>query len=618
MDQLINNLLLKFNIKEIEESLIQFFVEKNNLRVKENKLILGILKNKGEKIIALKEIFKIKIDKFDINDLEKAFELLIPSNDRKINGAFFTPPTITNYIARELIVSDNQSICDPSCGCGAFLIAAIDVLKNKFNKRVIDIIENNVFGVDILDYSVRRCQFILALLALLNKEDKEKISFNIHQEDSLNVDWNKLFYPIMHKGGFDIVIGNPPYVKYQDLPDELRKDLFRNWKTLKTGTYNLYFAFFELGISLIKDNGKLGYITPNNYFTSLAGINLREFLQLNRHIEKIIDFNHLKIFDAQTYTCITFLSKKKKSYFLFERTNDKKRLSRLSDINFSRIKYEELDAKKWRLLREIDQKNIKLLETSGIRLGTIVDINVGIATCKDNIYFIDGNTLKDNFYKKEINERIFFIEKGITRPIVKISEFQTQKELSENKRRIIFPYYVRNGKAYLIPKDELQREYPKCYEYLLFAKQELEGRDKGKVEYEEWYAYARTQGLTSKGEKLLTPTFSSKPRFLIENDPNTLFCNGYGLLLVNKDGNLFNGHLSLEILSKILNSKIMAYYIDKTSVSIEGGYPCYQKNFIERFSIPNFNDEEIEYLRKEKDITEIDTFLMGRYKINIY
>ncbi len=617
MIQLINNLLLEFKVEDVEHGLVQLFIEKNNLVVRKNRLILEILNKRSDKISGVREIIKSKFDKFSIEDLENAFELLIPSEDRKINGAFFTPPSITNYIASKLITSDTQKICDPSCGCGAFLIAAIEFLKRQFHKKIINIIENNVFGVDILNYSVRRCKIILTLLALLHHEDKESIKFNIYQGDSLAISWRELLPSIMHKGGFDIVIGNPPYVKYQDLPSKLRNDLFKNWKTLKTGTYNLYFAFFELGILLIKDTGKLGYITPNNYFTSLAGIHLREFLQLNRHIDKIIDFNHLKIFDAQTYTCITFLSKRKEDYFLFERVNDKKGLNFLSNLMFSRIQYDDLDSKKWRLLREVDQKNIKLIETAGINLGSVVDINVGIATCKDIIYFIDGNTLEKGYYKKEFNRKVFWIEQEVTRPIVKISDFHTQAELEKNKKRIIFPYNIKNGKAYLLAKDELMRKYPKCFDYLLSAKEELENRDKGKVEYEEWYAYARTQGLISKGEKLLTPTFSSKPRFLIENDLNALFCNGYGLFLVNKDRNLFNGHLSLEILSKILNSKIMAYYIDKTSVSIEGGYPCYQKNFIERLGVPFLDRKEFEFIKNENDYKRIDNFLIKKYRIDI-
>lgn len=617
MQQVINKLLDDFEISDIECGSVQFFLDKNNVLVHKNILITDIAKKNNGNILKIKSFLQSKLNSFSINDLQKIFESLIPPKDRKINGAFFTPCLITDYITSELVKSDNQKICDPSCGCGAFLIAAIKFLNSKFNKSIANIIEDNIFGIDILDYSVRRCKIILSLLALVNKEDKESYAFNIRQFDSLNADWSKEFPLIMKNGGFDILVGNPPYVKYQDLSDKIRKELYENWRTLKTGTYNIYFAFFELGMKLLNAEGQLGYITPNNYFTSLAGIHLREFLQVNRYIKKIIDFNHLRLFDAQTYTCITFLSRTKRNYFLFDRIEKEKNAHLLKNCEFSKVNYDYLDRKKWRLLKEIDQINIKKIEALGEKLGTVVDIRVGIATCKDAIYFIDGQTLQGGYYKKVYDNETFLIEKAITKPIVKISDFKSQEELRQNTRRIIFPYSLKNGKAFLISRHELREKYPQCYNYLLAAKKELEGRDKGQVKYEEWYAYARTQGLTFFGEKLVTPTFSSKPRFLYIKDPETLFCNGYGIFAKKEPSSLFDRTMNLEILAKTLNSKIMAYYIDKTSVSIEGGYPCYQKNFIERFSSIKFDKNDLTYLEREKIQQKIDEFLVRKYEINI-
>lgn len=618
MNQIVSSLLRDFNINDIESAAVQVLVETNSVQVSKNKLILEILNKNSAAINNIKLLLKDKFPRLNLCELEKIFELLIPQEDRKINGAFFTPSFITEYISNELITSKNQNICDPSCGCGAFLIAAIKVLNKKFNKNIADIIGNNIYGTDILEYCVRRCKIILSLLALMNNEDKEIFTLNIYQLDSLNTDWNKQFPTLMSRGGFDVVIGNPPYVKYQDLPDKIRKELYKNWTTLKTGTYNLYFAFFELGIKIMKEEAHLGYITPNNYFTSLAGIHLREFLQHNRYVRKIIDFNHLRLFDAQTYTCITFLSKSKNEYFLFERIDKEKNIQFIKSCKFSEVKYDDLDRKKWRLLRENDQANIKNIETYNEKLGSVVDIRVGVATCKDSIYFIDGDTLKNGYYKKDYNNKSYLIEQAITKPIVKISDFKSQEELDKNKRRFIFPYYLKNGKAFLLSEDRLRKKYPRCYDYLLAVKPELETRDKGKVQYEEWYAYARTQGLTFFGEKLITPTFSSKPRFLYVKDPDALFCNGYGLFLKKETSSLFGGTaLDLKILSKILNSRVMAYYVDRTSVSIEGGYPCYQKNFIERFTIANLTKDDVGYLIKEKTPEKSDGFLIKKYGLNL-
>jgi hypothetical protein len=367
----------------------------------------------------------------------------------------------------------------------------------------------------------------------------------------------------------------------------------------------------------MKKDGALAYITPNNYFTSLAGEPLREYIQNNMYAYKIIDFNHLQVFDAQTYTCITFMNKKQNKGILFDEVDNKKHLNNLQKkLEFSIIPYEKLDKKKWRMLRNIDMLNISKIENSGERLGNILNIKTGIATCKDAIYFIDGKTLKNKFYTKAYRGNEFQIEANITKPIIKISDISNANDLKDNSRRIIFPYKIINNKAYVIKEDEMKKDFPKCYKYLKNAKAELLTRDKGKKLYEAWYSYARTQGLTSYGEKILTPTFSSKPRFIYDNNCEDLFCNGYAMFLNSKKTqSLFTSEIPLNTIMKVINSNVMAYYVNKTSVAIEGGYPCYQKNFIELFTIPIFTEKEINKLEEIKDEKEIDEILFEKYRL---
>ena len=609
-----DNLLERYSIEEIEQAIVRAFIENKNLQVKNNRLLLDIINKKSKNSEEIKKLISVPTN-FD--DLVSAFELLIPKDDRKLNGAFFTPSVITNFMADELISSSDTKVCDPSCGCGAFLIAACEKFKKKFKKSIGDVIENNIFGVDILDYGVRRCKLLLSLLALVHGEDKKNFNFNIYTADSLTAGWKKLFPSIFRDGGFDVVIGNPPYVKYQDLPSELRKNLYDDWGTLKKGTYNLYFAFFELGLTIMKDSGRLAYIVPNNYFTSLAGFHLRSHLQNHKFIEKIIDFNHLKIFKVQTYTCITFLSKRPRENFLYERIESYPSLDSLKNIKFSSIKYGDLNAKKWRLLRKEDQLNIKKIENQPNKLGGLADIRVGIATCKDSVYFINGKTLKNGFYQKEYNGKTYHIENNIARPITKISDFENQDDFGGNSRMIIFPYVIAGGVANIIAEENLKKKFPGCYEYLLAARAELESRDKGKGEYPVWYAYARTQGLNFTGKKLLTPTFSVRPRFIFDAKEEALFCNGYGIYERGGAQLALSQNINLGILKKILNSKVMDYYITKTSFTIEGGYPCYQKNFIELFGIPNFTEKEFSYLERENLQDRIDGFLIKKYELSL-
>lgn len=614
MKKIFSKILDKYNTEVIEIALIQYFVKLNNIKIENNILIKNIIKNESETINFIKNELSKELKSEDIADFVNVFELLVPDSDKKINGAFFTPKLVTNYIVSETVKNSEYKICDPSCGCGAFLIAAAIYINKKFGKKIVDIIEQNLFGVDIAGYSVERAKILLTLLALKNGEDKEEIKFNLKTGDSLSIDWREI-----SSEKFDIVIGNPPYVKFQDLDSGLRKKLYDEWKTLNTGNYNLYFAFFELGVSIMKEDGVLSYITPNNYFTSLSAVQLRRYLESNRLISRILDFNHLKLFEAQTYTCITFLKRSVSDFFEYERVDNYKTLNALDKLKYSSISFKDLNNKKWRLLRQSDQINIKKIEMAGKKLGEIVDIRVGIATCKDSVYFIDGSTIENGFFQKEFRGKNYKIEEEITKPIAKISDFKNQNSLDNNKRRIIFPYRKDNGKIEIIREAEFSKKYPYCYEYLLNAKSELISRDKGKVEYSEWFAYARTQGLNFFGKKLLTPTFSAEPRFLFEDDDNALFCNGYAIYLRDKQ-TLFTkteNNLDLEVIGKILNSFVMGYYIEKTSVSIEGGYPCYQKNFIELFGIPILTERDISFLKKEDDKKIIDEFLIKKYEIEI-
>ncbi len=607
------SLLERYNIDEIENSLIYLFIEKTKTNGIKNNLIKKRLRDINPKTTEFLSNFlgENKIE-LTLKNIEKIFELLIDSKDRKLNGAFYTPDFIVEYINNQVIKKNpNFKVCDCSCGSGAFLIKATEKISKENNKKIIETIEKNIYGVDMMERSVDRTKLILSLLAFQNGEDKEDIKFNIKQGDSLDnlkFNWKKEFPNVFDDGGFDGVVGNPPYIRIQDFGNNTKNFLIKQYQTTGKGNFNLYFAFFEVGLGILKKEGKLGYITPNNYFTSLAGKDLRKFLQEKRLIERIIDFNHLRIFeDATTYTCITFLTKKDKSYFEFSKVENSDLFSRLDELTYSKINFSELNYKKWRLMNEIDFYNIKQIETIGVPLGKFADIKVGIATLKDNLYFIDGNKIKGDFFIKEYNGKEYPIEKEITRRIIKIASVNSDESIKNDKRRIIFPY-IKNGKNHrLIEENEIKEKYPETYNYLLEIKEELSKRDKGKTKIPKWYAYGRGQGLNLYGKKLLTKTFSNKPNFMIDEDDYSLFCNGYAIFPNNEE--------DLIILKKILNSDLMNYYARKTSVEIEGDYQCYQKNFIESFSIPKLSKEEKEFLIKEDNMNKITDFLIKIYNL---
>lgn len=612
---ILNDLISNQDLTSLEKHLIWQFLNNKKLDFTKSPILSEYLNSFEQDTNLFFGVSSLEID--TIKDLENHLELIIPKTDRKLNGAFFTPDYIIDFIINEVKPQPNDKNLDPSCGCGAFLIGLTDYYKNTYEKPIKSIIKENIFGSDILGYNIHRTKLLLTIYALQHNEILEETDFNLFNQDSLKADWNLTF---------DTVVGNPPYVKFQDLSDENREYLVKNWTTVEGGSFNLYFAFFELGYKLLKPTGRLGFITPNNYFTSLAGEAMRRFFQQKKCVSRIIDFTHKKVFDAQTYTALTFLNKQENEAITFDRLkNGCTPQDFLPMANGSPNYLKDLNVKKWRLLKTDEQKNIKTIETIGTQICKLFDICVGIATLKDDVFFIDGSKEENGYFIKTTDKGTFEIEKEITKPVYKISDFKTQEEAEQNTRRIICPYTIKGKTATPISETEFKKRFPKCYAYLLSEKETLLARDKGKVKFEPFFVWGRTQGLAKTGKKILNPTFSQTPRFLMIDEEEAFFTNGYGTYFREQETeSLFADSVNpiskienIDVVQKILNSIVMHYYVSKTSVAIEGGYPCYQKNFIEKFTIPEFSENEIELLRNLSDKQEIDNFLIEKYQLSI-
>lgn len=613
----LSELIRQYPVEDLEKALILNYIKRNSIEVSAHSFIANYLEGFSPEAAIMEDVSTMKHS--SLQELSVDMELLIPEADRQTNGAFFTPYHIVDYIIETIAPKKSAKLIDISCGCGAFLLGIIRYYEANYGKKVSQIVKENLYGVDLLEYNVRRSKLLIMLYGLSRNEVIQEDIINIITANSLTHSWEQ---------SFDAVIGNPPYVKFQDMEESTRNILSHGFHTTDFGTYNLYFAFFEIGLRLLNKQGMLGFITPNNYFTSLSGESLRTFFQANRSVWRIVDFNATKVFSVQTYTAITFLTKKKNESIGYCRIMDGQGVHEfLAATHFTENRYEDLNVKKWRLLCDNEREIIGRVETAGESIGSIFNIAVGIATLKDEAYFLVPYAEdKKYFYCNNKYQSEFKVEKEITKPLVKISKIKTNCDLEANKKRIIFPYRIANDTAIPIDEDTMRKMYPECYSYFLSIREILAGRGKGKHEYNPFYAYGRTQGLCRKGVRIYTPTFSQYPRFILDTNPDSLFTNGYAVYY--RQGQMQEGQLfslfesndisspeNADVLLKILNSGLMHYYVSRTSVSIEGGYPCYQKNFIERFTIPPMSVEDIEQLRSLDNQKAIDEFLLNLYQI---
>mgnify|MGYP003616023830 CR=1 FL=1 len=152
MKKHINFLLDKYSVEDIEAAFIDCYMTQKNLDV-------SLILSDKKKYFNIKKYIEKNIPQSnDLYSLVNIFELLIPKKDKKINGAFFTPYYITEWMLESCIENKGiPKILDPSCGCGAFLLTALKKLKEKFNITIRHGIENYIYGVDIAEYNVERC-----------------------------------------------------------------------------------------------------------------------------------------------------------------------------------------------------------------------------------------------------------------------------------------------------------------------------------------------------------------------------------------------------------------------------------------------------------------------------
>ncbi|MBE1295512.1 MAG: N-6 DNA methylase [Rhodobacteraceae bacterium] len=228
-------------------------------------------------------------------------------------------------------------IVDPACGSGVFLIMAFDFLKaelSRVNDKIAElqgkdqhiqdlldpdseILSNNLFGVDVNAESVEITKLSLWIKTARRGKVLDSLSGSIRVGDSLIEDsnfayldhaftWETAFPEVFAEGGFDVVLGNPPYVRMEFLKT-LKPYLEKRYEVVSDRA-DLYCYFYERGLRLLKPGGRLGYISSNTFFKTGSGKPLRQYLGQRAAIESVVNFGDLQIFEGvTTYPAILVL-----------------------------------------------------------------------------------------------------------------------------------------------------------------------------------------------------------------------------------------------------------------------------------------------------------------------
>ncbi len=506
-----------------------------------------------------------------------------------------TPNFVVREILRQTVVEiiqgktvnevNNLKCADIACGSGAFLLELYQLLydslvdyylendRSKLLQTSIDtyklpyemkrnLLLSCVYGVDKDFNAVEACKFGL-LLKLLEDEDVNSLSSfhpilpdlsnnifygnsllstsDVPKDDALEVnpfDFNDKV--------FDLIVGNPPYMKTEDIkaftPKE--KSLYEKGNRYRSAykQYDKYFLFIERALSLLKPDGYLGYIVPSKFMKVGAARELRNLIAKNAYLKTITSFGAHQVFtDKSTYTCIIVLEKKKHENFKYSEVNDfiGWKVRNNDAYKFCLRSSSTINANTWVLCTDEQLPLLNAVTANAKPLGEIVGedyIFNGIQTSANRVYvFVPISETRTTYTFKAFDGNEYEVEKAVTKPYFKTAQgaaaMSTYRTFKPNAR-VFFPYKKDNdGHLQLIPLATIQRRYPLFYTFLMAAKPELSKGSRDiqpkPTTVDEWYRYGRHQSLEAceVEEKMIVGVLAQTDKYAIDNN-GTLVSSG--------------------------------------------------------------------------------------------
>ena len=500
----------------------------------------------------------------------------------------------------------NIKILDPACGSGAFLITAFEFLlkqTNMIDEKLLDltgeqdlfsdttryILENNIFGVDLNRESVEITKLSLWLKSANKNKTLTTLENNIKCGNSLikdkefvkdlAFDWEKEFPEIFKNGGFDIVIGNPPYVRQESIK-EIKPYLEQNYKVY-TGVADLYCYFYELGYNLLKDNGYLGFITSNKWFRAKYGEKLREFLLNNTEFYNIVDYNGTKVFEGATVDS---------NILIFKKNRVKNSIFSLQIADTIPIEYEQekLSKESFIFINQNEDSIKEKIERIGKPLKEWdININRGITTGLNDAFIIDKET-KDKLLEED------YKNSEIIKPLLR------GKDIEKYNINYADFYLINshNGKA---GKGAIDIEnYPQIKKWLERFEPKLSKRaDKGKTPFNlRNCAYLKE----FEKEKIVWQRVTKENTFALAEKDTFILDSMAFLSNIEKEKKYLLG---------ILNSKLIYFYLNQYTHKYGNNGFLLSNQYVEKLPIKPYNNEiELE--------NKVDLILENNKKLSSY
>jgi len=445
--------------------------------------------------------------------------------------------------------------------------------------------------------------------SLIGSDFYEGKQLGLMNEDELYrvnaFDWEQEFPAIMRAGGFDAVIGNPPYIRIQAMKEwvPLEVEFYkRKYIAATKGNYDIYVVFVECGLKLLNKIGKLGYILPSKFLSTDYGTPLRKLLSTQNVLEKIIDFGHEQVFqNATTYTCLLFLDQTKPKELIYINTSP----TLLSESSLAqKIPHQEMSAAQWVF---VDNKGSLLLKKISQNSTPFIDIfsemSRGISTGADDIFCLSLNN--GQLFAKDGNP--IEIEQEILRTPLYASDFTRYFFQPENNEQIIFPYIVSETRCDLIEESILREKYPNAYAYLCHHKKKLEERKQCRI----WYGYSAPRSLhIHERAEIIVPLLANKGLYTIPIINSRKFCMmasaGFSIRLKNTTPAI-NPYYILGI----INSQLLFWNLRLLSNKFRGGWITCTKQYFGQLPIKNINFSNSKEKAQHDNMVDLVQQIMG-------
>jgi methylase of polypeptide subunit release factors len=259
----------------------------------------------------VKELFIDSVRNNHSHDsMGQLFEKSLEKFERKDMGQYYTPKSIVEYMISQLDIKRDSKVLDPSCGCGSFLLTLFDVFKEKYGIQFI----KNIFGVDMNDDATDMTRLCLSRKSGFKDNYVPLIRQNIKTGNSIvsskvldksAFDWNFEFRDVLKNGGFDFIIGNPPYVTLTSADFDASESIYDQ---ITKGPVNAATLMIGKSLDLLKENGILAFLLPKSILYVDSYAKLRNYLAHNTEILQIYDLGS-KFKDVRGEQFILFVRK---------------------------------------------------------------------------------------------------------------------------------------------------------------------------------------------------------------------------------------------------------------------------------------------------------------------